>query len=156
MIEKQSAPPRQHQKKASWLTMFLVCSAIASLVLIGGLLFLNRDDSQRTDMSTVLNQIRSGEVLTAKLIEAERRIEITTRDKKRFHSYWGEVGDQGSELTDELQKAELPDGYTVEVPKRWGWFSPLGAGGYQGCTSGCNTGAFKAVQDGPRRPADLH
>ncbi|MEU4410215.1 ATP-dependent metallopeptidase FtsH/Yme1/Tma family protein [Streptosporangium sp. NPDC023963] len=118
MIEKQSAPPHQYQKKASRFKTFIVCSITASLVLTGGLFLLNRDDSQRTDMSTVLNQLRSGKVSTAKLIEAERRIEITTMDKKHFHSYWSEVGDQGSELADELQKAELPDGYTVEVPKR--------------------------------------
>lgn len=155
MIEKQPAPLHQYQKKASRFRMFIVCSVTTGLVLIGGLFLLNRDDSQQTDMSTVLNQIRSGKVSTAKLIDAERRIEIITLDRKHFHSYWSEVG-QGSALADELQKAKLPDGYTVEVPKRWGWFSPLGAAGYQGCTSGCSTGAFRAVQDGPHTSADLH
>ncbi|MEV4377545.1 hypothetical protein [Streptosporangium sp. NPDC049644] len=155
MIEKQPEAPHRYQKKASRFRTFIVCSVTAGLVLIGGLFLLNRDDSQQTDMSTVLHQIRSGNVSTARLIDAERRIEITTMDKKHFHSYWSEVGDQGSELADELQKVMPPDGYTVEVPKRWGWFSPLGVARYQGCTSGCNTGAFRAVQNGPHTPHDL-
>jgi hypothetical protein len=156
MIEKQSAPPHQYQKKASRFRTFIVCSVTAGLVLIGGLFLLNRDDSQQADMSTVLNQIRSGNVWTATLIDAERRIEITTMDKKHFHAYWSEVSDLGLELDNELGKAMPPGGYTVVVPKRWGWFSPWGAAGYQNCPSGCNTGAFRAVQDEPRTPHDLH
>ncbi|WP_406319681.1 hypothetical protein OHA77_20280 [Streptosporangium sp. NBC_01639] len=118
MIEKQPAIPHRYQKKASRFRTFIVCSVTAGLVLIGGLFLLNYDDSQQTDMPTVLNQIRSGNVSTATLINAERRIEITTMDKKHFHSYWSKVGDQGSELADELNKAMPPDGYTVVVPKR--------------------------------------
>ncbi|SNT53390.1 hypothetical protein SAMN05216276_105635 [Streptosporangium subroseum] len=100
-----------------------MCSVTAGLVLIGGLFLLNRDDSQQADMSIVLNQIRSGKVWTATLIDAERRIEITTMDKKHFHAYWSEASDLGLELGNELEKAMLPGGYTVEVPKRWGWGS---------------------------------
>ncbi|ACZ83215.1 hypothetical protein [Streptosporangium roseum] len=118
MIDKQPAPSHQHQKKASRFRTFIVCSVTAGSILVGGLFLLNRDDSRQTEMSTVLNQIGSGKVSTAKLVEAERRIEIITIDKKHFHSYWSEAGDQRSELAEELDKAELPDGYTVEVPKR--------------------------------------
>lgn len=87
MIEKQPAIPHQYQKKSSRFRTFIACSVTAGLVIISGLFLRNRDDSQQTDISTVLNQIRSGNVSTAKLIDAERRIEITTIGKKHFHSY---------------------------------------------------------------------
>ncbi|MFD8533455.1 hypothetical protein ACFV0L_39205 [Streptosporangium canum] len=76
---------------------------------------LSRDDSQQVDLSTVLAQLRSGKIWTAKVIEAERQIEVTTVDKKHFYAYW-RADNQREGLVKELTKAELPGGYSVVVP----------------------------------------
>lgn len=119
MAEKRIVIDRERIRKASRARTLIVCAVIAGLMLVCGLFLLNRDDSQQVDLSTVLDQVRSGKVWTAKLVDAERRIEITTVDKKHFHSYWSEYGNQGVDLVDELTKAQLPGGYSVEVPKPW-------------------------------------
>lgn len=93
-----------------------MCVVVAGVVLVCGLFLLNRDDSRQVDLSTVLDQVRSGRVFTAKIVDAERRIEIITVDKKHFHAYWGETDERGASLVDVLTKAQLPGGYSVEVP----------------------------------------
>ncbi|MFF4417437.1 ATP-dependent metallopeptidase FtsH/Yme1/Tma family protein [Streptosporangium sp. NPDC001559] len=119
MAEKRTMIDRERIRKALRARTFIVCAVIAGLVLACGLFLINCDDSQQVDLSTVLEQVQSGKVWTAKVVDAERRIEITTVDKKRFHSYWSEHGNQGVALIDELTKAQLPGGYSVEVPKSW-------------------------------------
>ncbi|WP_327087212.1 RNA-binding protein [Nonomuraea sp. NBC_01738] len=88
----------------------------AVLALTGGVFFLNRDDSELADMSTILNQVRAGSVVSAKMIDHERRVEITTKDSHRYHSYWNNNPDVGPMIAEFLQKADLPGGYTIEVP----------------------------------------
>ncbi|GAA3126243.1 hypothetical protein [Streptosporangium carneum] len=91
-------------------------SAVAAgVLLVCGLFVLNRDDSQQVDLSAVLAQLRSGKTWSAKVIEDERQIEITTADKKHFHAYW-RTDSHREELVKELRKAEFPGGYSVEVP----------------------------------------
>ncbi|MEV4096909.1 hypothetical protein [Streptosporangium saharense] len=116
MTEKRIVVGHGRVRKSSRARTLVVCAVIAGVALVCGLFLLNRDDFRQVDPSTVLNQVRSGRVFTAKIIDAERRIEIITVDKKRFHAYWSEAEDRSSDLVDELTKARLPGGYSVEVP----------------------------------------
>ncbi|MFF0572459.1 hypothetical protein [Streptosporangium saharense] len=116
MIEKRIMVGHERVRKSSRARTIVVCVVVAGVVLVCGLFLLNRDDSRQVDLSTVLDQVRSGRVFTAKIVDAERRIEIITVDKKHFHAYWGEADERGAGLVDVLTKAQLPGGYSVEVP----------------------------------------
>ncbi|MFF5208511.1 hypothetical protein [Streptosporangium sp. NPDC000396] len=117
MTKRNIATNSKWQKSPSRTRALIVTTAAVGALLVCGLFLLNRDDSQQVELATMLAQVRSGKVWSAKLIEAERRVEATMVDKKHFHAYWREAGDQRENLVKELTKAELSGGYSVVVPK---------------------------------------
>ncbi|MFD8558341.1 hypothetical protein ACFV1N_13765 [Streptosporangium canum] len=116
MAKRNTAINPKQGQGSSRTRAVIMSAATAGALLVGGLFLVIRDDSQQVELATVLAQVRSGKVWSAKLIEAERRVETTTVDKKHFHAYWDEAGDQREALAKELMAAQPPGGYSVEVP----------------------------------------
>ncbi|MFC5754615.1 ATP-dependent zinc metalloprotease FtsH [Actinomadura rugatobispora] len=75
---------------------------------------------EKTDTSTVVREIASGQVKSAKIIDKDQRIEVTLNNGKQQQASW--VDGQGLRLQDQLQQqannGKLPGGYNVEVPKQ--------------------------------------
>ncbi|MBO2451558.1 ATP-dependent zinc metalloprotease FtsH [Actinomadura barringtoniae] len=75
---------------------------------------------EKTDTSTVVQEIAKGEVKSAKIIDKDQRIEVTLQNGKQQQASW--VDGQGLQLQNQLQQqanaGKLPGGYNVEVPKQ--------------------------------------
>ncbi|GAB1820201.1 ATP-dependent zinc metalloprotease FtsH [Herbidospora sp. RD11066] len=75
------------------------------------------------DTSTVLQQINSGNVVSAKVIDKDQLAQVTlakpinvgSKSTDRIQASW--VTGQGVQFTDSLAKANPKNGWTVEVPK---------------------------------------
>ncbi|WP_061291185.1 ATP-dependent zinc metalloprotease FtsH [Herbidospora cretacea] len=75
------------------------------------------------DTSTVLQQINSGNVVSAKIVDKDQLAQVTLakpitvggKSTDRIQSSW--VTGQGVQFTDSLAKANPKNGWTVEVPK---------------------------------------
>ncbi len=75
------------------------------------------------DTSTVLQQINSGNVVSAKIVDKDQLAQVTlakpinvgSKSTDRIQSSW--VTGQGVQFTDALAKANPKNGWTVEVPK---------------------------------------
>jgi cell division protease FtsH len=74
----------------------------------------------KADTSKIVQLITSGQVKSAKIVDKDQRIEITTNDNKKYQASW--VDGQGTELQRQLQQqydaGKLPNGYNVDVPKQ--------------------------------------
>ncbi|ROO90380.1 membrane protease FtsH catalytic subunit [Actinocorallia herbida] len=74
---------------------------------------------EKVDTSTVVSAIEKGQVKSAKIIDKDQNIQITTTDGKHQQASW--VGGQGSRLQMQLQEqvdAGKTQSYQVEVPKQ--------------------------------------
>src|SRR5262249_42466560 len=74
----------------------------------------------KADTSKVVQLITSGQVRSAKIVDKDQRIEVTTTDGHKFQASW--VDGQGTELQRQLQQqfdaGKLTGGYNVDVPKQ--------------------------------------
>ncbi|WP_283139264.1 ATP-dependent zinc metalloprotease FtsH [Rhizohabitans arisaemae] len=88
---------------------------IVVLFVLATTMFSGDGGFEKKDTSFVADQIRNGQVSAAKIIDKDQRVEITTKDNKRYYAYW--VSGQGLELAHEMDKVKPPKGYTVDVPR---------------------------------------
>ncbi|GAA4223379.1 ATP-dependent zinc metalloprotease FtsH [Actinomadura meridiana] len=97
-----------------WILLF---GLLIALVVWG----MSPDRSfEKVDTSKVVQEINSGQVKSAKIIDKDQRIELTLNNGKQQQASW--VDGQGLVLQDQLQKqanaGKLPGGYNVDVPKQ--------------------------------------
>jgi len=74
---------------------------------------------EKVDTSTVVTAIQNGQVKSAKIVDKDQVIQITTQDGKHQQASW--VGGQGVRLQEQLQeqiKAGKTQSYKVDVPKQ--------------------------------------
>src|SRR5919108_4992167 len=106
------------------LLWILLLGMLVALVMWG----MNPGRSyEKTDTSTVVQEIEAGQVRSAKIIDKDQRIEVTLTNGKHQQASW--VDGQGLRLQDQLQTqvkaGKLPGGYNVEVPKQSAFVSLL-------------------------------
>ncbi|HEV7933337.1 MAG TPA: ATP-dependent zinc metalloprotease FtsH [Actinomadura sp.] len=99
-----------------WVLLF---GLLVALVMWG----VNPSGSYRkTDTAKVIQEIQSGQVHSAKVIDKDQRIEVTLNDKNRTQQQASWVDGQGVKLQemlqDQYQAGKLKGGYNVEVPKQ--------------------------------------
>ncbi|MET9339408.1 ATP-dependent zinc metalloprotease FtsH [Nonomuraea sp. NPDC003804] len=100
---------------------------IVVLLLLVTTMWSGDGNFKTADTSTVLKQIRDGNVSNAKVVDKDQRIELTLNtpvkigdvSTNRIQSSW--VAGQGVQLVDELEKQDqagkLKNGFNVEVPQ---------------------------------------
>ncbi|MBO3751848.1 ATP-dependent zinc metalloprotease FtsH [Streptosporangiaceae bacterium NEAU-GS5] len=96
---------------------------IVVLLLLVTTLFSGEGNYTTADTSTVLQQIQSGNVKSAKVVDKDQRTELTLKEPitikgqttTRIQAPW--VTGQGTQITDALTKADPPEGWTVDVPR---------------------------------------
>src|SRR3954468_17801289 len=88
-----------------WLLVFLLVLAIAP-TLFGG-----TSDYKREDLNVLQSQIESGQVTKAKIFDTKQRIEVETRDGKKFASAY--ATDQALPLANSLKDHNVA--YEVSV-----------------------------------------
>jgi len=96
---------------------------IVVLLLLVTTLFSGEGNYTTADTSTVLQQIQSGNVKNAKVVDKDQRTELTLKEPitikgqttTRIQAPW--VTGQGTQITDALTKADPPEGWTVDVPR---------------------------------------
>jgi len=106
----------------------LLLIAVAVLLLLFVLDYANSGSSyQQVDTSAIVKLINAGQVKSAVITDKNQTIQITTKKTVQigtesgteFEASW--VSGQGLQLANELQnqvnKGNLPDGYTVSIPK---------------------------------------
>ncbi|WP_106397128.1 ATP-dependent zinc metalloprotease FtsH [Actinocorallia populi] len=74
---------------------------------------------EKVDTSTVVSAIQKGQVKSAKIVDKDQVIQITTTDGKHEQASW--VGGQGVKLQEQLQQqvqAGKTQSYLVDVPKQ--------------------------------------
>ncbi|GAA0961930.1 ATP-dependent zinc metalloprotease FtsH [Actinocorallia libanotica] len=74
---------------------------------------------QKVDTSTVVSAIQNGQVKSAKIVDKDQVVQITTTDGKHQQASW--VGGQGIKLQEQLQQqiqAGKTQSYLVDVPKQ--------------------------------------
>ncbi|GAA2720341.1 ATP-dependent zinc metalloprotease FtsH [Actinocorallia aurantiaca] len=74
---------------------------------------------EKVDTSTVVSAIQNGQVKSAKIVDKDQVIQITTQDGKHQQASW--VGGQGIKLQEQLQQqiqAGKTQSYKVDVPKQ--------------------------------------
>ena len=89
------------------------------LVLLGSSLVSNASGVKDVDTWQAVDYIEQNQAKSATLIDREQRIELTLQDDSKVRSEY--ITGQGLELQNQLQAkkdaGQLPDGYTVEVPR---------------------------------------
>ena len=89
------------------------------LVLLGSSLVSNVSGVKDVDTWQAVDYIEQNQAKSATLIDREQRIEMTLQDGSKVRSEY--ITGQGLELQNQLQAkkdaGQLPDGYTVEVPR---------------------------------------
>ncbi len=74
----------------------------------------------KVDTSKIVTEIQSGQVQSAKVVDKDQRIEVTTTAGKKQSASW--VDGQGVQLVnmlnDQAKAGKLTGGYNVEVPKQ--------------------------------------
>ncbi|GAB2820413.1 ATP-dependent zinc metalloprotease FtsH [Actinocorallia aurea] len=96
-----------------WVLLF---GLLAALVVWG---MSPSQTYEKKDTSTVVTAIEKGQVKSAKIIDKDQVIQITTKDGKHMQASW--VGSQGARLQTQLQEqvnAGNTESYQVEVPKQ--------------------------------------
>ncbi|QKW39525.1 ATP-dependent metallopeptidase FtsH/Yme1/Tma family protein [Actinomadura sp. NAK00032] len=97
-----------------WILLFGILVALVMWGVNPGRSF------EKVDTSKVVQEINSGQVKSAKIVDKDQRIELTLRNDKRQQASW--VDGQGLQLQQQLQKqvdaGKLPGGYNVDVPKQ--------------------------------------
>ena len=74
---------------------------------------------EKVDTSTVVSAIQNGQVKSAKIVDKDQLIQVTTQDGKHLQASW--VGGQGIKLQEQLQgqiQAGKTQSYKVDVPKQ--------------------------------------
>ncbi len=89
------------------------------LVLLGSSLVSNVSGVKDVDTWQAVDYIEQNQAKSAVLVDREQRIELTLQDGSKVRSEY--ITGQGLELQNQLQAkkdaGQLPDGYTVEVPR---------------------------------------
>ena len=89
------------------------------LVLLGSSLVSNASGVKDVDTWQAVDYIEQNQAKSATLVDREQRIELTLQDDSKVRSEY--ITGQGLELQNQLQAkkdaGQLPDGYTVEVPR---------------------------------------
>jgi cell division protease FtsH len=89
------------------------------LVLLGSSLVSNVSGVKDVDTWQAVDYIEQNQAKSATLVDREQRIELTLQDGSKVRSEY--ITGQGLELQNQLQAkkdaGQLPDGYTVEVPR---------------------------------------
>lgn len=112
MIEAPAPRPvwKRLLRKALLWTLTMV------IVLVAGVAYLDRDEYRQSVLPFVVRQIQEHKVWSATIRDDEQRVEITTRDGRRFHAEWQDES-QVRELLAALNEAQPPGGYTIEVSR---------------------------------------
>ncbi|MFA1549251.1 ATP-dependent zinc metalloprotease FtsH [Actinomadura chokoriensis] len=97
-----------------WILLFGILVALVMWGVNPGRSF------EKVDTSKVVQEINTGQVKSAKIVDKDQRIELTLKNDKRQQASW--VDGQGIQLQQQLQKqadaGQLPGGYNVDVPKQ--------------------------------------
>ncbi|MFB4305474.1 ATP-dependent zinc metalloprotease FtsH [Actinomadura sp. GTD37] len=97
-----------------WILLFGILVALVMWGVNPGRSF------EKVDTSKVVQEINTGQVKSAKIVDKDQRIELTLKNDKRQQASW--VDGQGIQLQQQLQKqadaGKLPGGYNVDVPKQ--------------------------------------
>ncbi|NEA28298.1 ATP-dependent zinc metalloprotease FtsH [Actinomadura bangladeshensis] len=97
-----------------WILLFGILVALVMWGVNPGRSF------EKVDTSKVVQEINSGQVKSAKIVDKDQRIEVTLKNDKRQQASW--VDGQGLQLQQQLQKqsdaGQLSGGYNVDVPKQ--------------------------------------
>ena len=106
--------------------IFWIVVAVFGVVLASQLISAT-GGPKSVDTSTIVTDINSGNVQTAKLIDRDQVINVTLKDGTKLTSNY--IDGQGVVLQAELQKQvdakNLPGGYDISVPKSNAWVSLL-------------------------------
>jgi cell division protease FtsH len=98
-----------------WVLLFGV---LVALVMWG----VNPQSNHRTDTAKVIQEIQTGQVHSAKIVDKDQKIEVTLNNKDRTQQDASWVDGQGVKLQELLQQkydaGQLKGGYNVDVPKQ--------------------------------------
>ena len=93
---------------------------IGLLVIVVYQFFGNSSTYKDTDTSKIIHTIEQNQAKSAKIIDKDQKIQVTTTDGRNLQASW--VNGQGAELQRMLQskydQGKLANGYTVDVPKQ--------------------------------------
>ena len=93
---------------------------IGLLVIVVYQFFGNSSTYKDTDTSKIIHTIEQNQAKSAKIIDKDQKIQVTTTDGRNLQASW--VNGQGAELQRLLQSkydhGKLAKGYTVDVPKQ--------------------------------------
>src|SRR6516165_697348 len=121
--QEGTAPSRRDRSSMELKRFFrapLLLIAVAVLLLLFVLDYANSGSPyQQVDTSEIVSLINQGQVKSALITDKNQTIQITTKSGTQWQASW--VSGQGLQLANELQaqkdKGNLPDGYTVNIPK---------------------------------------
>ncbi len=99
-----------------WIAVVLLA------VFLGSRLVTSTGGFEKVDTQTVVDEIRAGNVKSARVIDREQRVELTLKnDDKIRASYLSGTGD---DIVSDLQETPPPEKYDVYVPQE-NWFFSL-------------------------------
>src|SRR4051794_6310063 len=93
-----------------WIVVVIVALLVALQLLSGG------GGAKKVDTSTILKEIRGGQVYSAKVIDTDQRVEVTLESKGGPKQRAQYVDPLGPTLVQALDDAKLPGGYDNSHP----------------------------------------